>query len=66
MEAISNPEDFGRLFGTELVDFIKFEKLRPFESFADFQHCIIGIFILFISLAKLGLLGQSILFVTLD
>lgn len=36
VEETIDPEDFGRIKGTELADYIRFEKLSPLMCYADF------------------------------
>ena len=56
MRETPTSENYEKIFGSELNDFIEFEKLRPWANLPDCYHFVALLLICAISIIKMGLL----------
>ena len=59
-------ESYSKVFGSELTDYIEFEKVRPWMNFADLNHFVILVLLCALSVLKVGLHFENKLFITFD
>ena len=66
MKESATSENYEKVYGSDLNDFIEFEKVRPWANLPDFYHFVTLLLICAVSILKLGMLMDSILFKTTD
>ena len=59
-------ENYEKIFGSELTDFMEFEKARPWANLPDFYHFTTLILLCFLTVFKVGLLIEAKMFITVD
>lgn len=61
----SSTSSGGRIFGSALTDFIELERATPWCNYDDLHHLFVMFFVLLLSVVKVGMLADGLMFVTL-